>query len=396
LLVAVALLTTAAPAYARTLHGIVPDIPTGTHYHPPVVVRAANLPYNGGPVLHSNRVHVIFWQPAHSNLSYEPGYEALIERFLADVAADSRKPTNVYGLSGQYSDAGGPAAYDSSYGGAVVATDQLPANECVEPPLGPPWTVCLTDTQLQTEIDAVVAAHHLPSTARDIYILALPNGLGTCSDTTSMSCALGGPPFGYCGYHQQTVAGVLYAVVPYNAVSGHCQSDNARPNSSPADPTISTISHEHNETVTDPFGNAWVDASENEDGDLCVQDFGPNLGGSGNGVWNEVIHGDHYYLQEEWSNADGSCQPRARTDLVSFAHSRRIMKGRSASFSGRGSDPEGRIVTYEWFFGDGHHAIGRRASHRYRRTGRYRVVLRTTDSWGNWAFSARTIDVVRR
>jgi PKD domain len=397
LIVAVALLTTATPAYARQLSGVVPDIPTGAHYHPPLVAHAADLPYNGGPVMHSNRAHLIFWQPAHSGLTYDPGYEALIERFLSDVAADSRKPTNVYGLSGQYSDAGGPAAYDSSYGGAVVATDPLPQSDCSEPPMGPPgWTVCLTDTQLQTEIDHVVAADHLPSTGRDIYILTLPNGLGTCSDTSSMSCALGGPPDGYCGYHQQTVGGVLYAVVPYNAISGHCQSDNSRPNGSTADPTISTISHEHNETVTDPLGNAWVDASSNEDGDLCVANFGPNLGGSGNGVWDEVIHGDHYYLQEEWSNADGSCQPRARADSVSFTHARRVVKARSSSFAARTSAPQARIVTYEWFFGDGHHALGRRVSHRFRRAGHYRVVLRTTDSWGNWAFDERTVTVVKR
>jgi len=53
------------------------------------------------------------------------------------VAADSRKPTNVSSLTGQFADADGPAAYDSTYAGAVVATDPLSANGCLEPPAPP-------------------------------------------------------------------------------------------------------------------------------------------------------------------------------------------------------------------------------------------------------------------
>ena len=83
----------AAPAQARGLAGIVPDVPTGTHLHPPVIGHATNLPYNGGPVLHSNRTHVIFWQPSGSGLSFEPGYVSLVSRFLVNVAADSHLPT---------------------------------------------------------------------------------------------------------------------------------------------------------------------------------------------------------------------------------------------------------------------------------------------------------------
>ena len=81
--------------------------------------------------------------------------------------------------------------------------------------------------------------------------------------------------------------GLLYAVIPYNAVPGHCQSDNPRPNGSTADPTISTISHEHSEMVTDPVGDAWIDSSGSEDGDLCLTSFGPAIGGSGASAWNE-------------------------------------------------------------------------------------------------------------
>jgi PKD domain len=386
----------AGAASAKTIAGVMRDVPTGTRLVPPIVARAANLPYGGGPVLHSNRTHVIFWQPDGSGLTFDPGYEELIETFLSDLAAASHTTTNVYGLSGQYSDSGGPAAYDSTYGGAVVVTDPLPLSGCTEPAAtGPGWSVCLTDGQLEQEIGQVIAADNLPNTNRDIYFLVTPNGLGSCTDSSSSSCALGGSESGYCGYHSQTPAGVLYAVIPYNAVLGHCQSGNPRPNSSPADPTISTISHEQIETITDPDGNAWIDAAGNEAADLCLTSFGPPLGGSGPTEWNETIHGGHFFTQEVWSNADDACEPRAKPDLVSFTLTHAAGRPRALSFTARGFDPEGRMVSFDWFLGDARAGLGRHISHTFRRSGVYRITLRTTDSWGNWAFATRTLTVTR-
>jgi hypothetical protein len=360
--------------------------------------REANLPYEGGPVLHSNRTHVIFWEPAGSGLAFEPGYESLIETFLIDVAADSHKSTNVYGLSGQYSDSAGPAAYDSSYGGSVLATDPLPASGCSEPAsTGPGWGVCLTDAQLESQIEHVIAADQLPRTSRDVYFLVTPDGLGSCTDAGSTSCALGGSASGYCGYHSETPDGIVYAVIPYNAVPGHCQSNNPRPNSSTADPTISTISHEHNEMVTDPNGNAWIDGRGDEDGDLCLSSFGPALSGAGENpitAWNETINGGHFFLQEEWSNADSSCQPRAEPDALSFGTLR--VDRRARAFAARGSDPQGRLVSFMWFFGDGRVGFGRHVSHTFRIPGTYRVTVRSTDNWDNWTFSTRTVRVRAR
>jgi hypothetical protein len=390
-----ALVVAFAPgAQAKSFSGMIRDLPNSraaAAVEPQA--HAANLPYGGGPVLHSNHAHLIFWEPSGSGLTFDPGYEALMEQFLRRVAGDDHQPTNVYGVTGQYTDAQGPAAYDSTYGGAVVARDRLPGNGCVEPPVtGPGWTVCLTDKQLRTEIEHVVRADHLPTGPTDVYFLVTPKGLGSCTDAGSTSCALGGSVGGYCGYHTES-PDVLYAVIPYNAVSGHCQSSNPRPNGSTADPALSTLSHEHMEMITDPSGDAWIDSSGNEAADLCITTFGPAIGGSGDKVWNEDIHGGHYYLQEIWSNADNGCQPRARPDAVSFGT--KLLGGSrwSVSFSARASDPHGSIVSYSWFFGDGRRGHGRTVTHRYGHRGRYRVVLRTTDSWRNWTFYAETLTV---
>jgi hypothetical protein len=190
---------------------------------------------------------------------------------------------------------------------------------------------------------------------------------------------------------------VLYAVIPYNAVPGHCQSNNPRPNNSAADPTISTISHEQSEMITDPLGNAWVDPNSGEEvGDLCLTSFGKPIGGSGSSAWNEVIGDGHYFLQEEWSNHSGGCEPRAKPDSVAFVAGLAARHQLSVWFVGNASDPQGRIVSYRWFFGDHRTRAGRRAVHQFGRPGSYRVVLRTTDSWGNWTFYAATLTVSRK
>ena len=360
----------------------------------PGVGSGAGLMYNGGPVLHANITHVIFWRPQGSHLTFDRGYMAVVNRFLHNVAAASHRTDNVFGLSGQYTDATHrPAAYASRWAGAVIDTDRLPKNGCVEPPLtGPGWTVCMTDSQLQTEIDRIVRARHLPTRFRDVYFLVTPRGLGSCMDASSTSCALGGSLSGYCGYHSVTGGGLHYAVIPYNAVRGHCQSTNPRPNSSTADPALSTISHELSEVITDPKpGSGWIDSSGEENGDLCITTFGRAIGGKGPRRYNERIHGGRYYLQEEWSNADGGCKPRAKPDHVSFAVTQKT--GLSRSFRGTGRDPDGRIVGYRWSFGEGSTGSGRTITHAFPKTGSYRVTLRIADSWDNWAFYTRAVGV---
>jgi hypothetical protein len=388
-------------ARAQRFSGVVPDRGSAPAL-PAASGQPFELPYEGGSVLHSNRTHLIFWIPAGSGLRFVPGYEALIATFLRAVAAASHMPTNVYGLSGQYRDAAGPAAYASQYGGAVIDTDPLPANGCEEPPgppagSGPGWHDCLDDQQLQAEITHVIALDALPVSPEDIYFLITPDGLGSCEYAGPADCALGGNfPGSYCGYHSATPGGLPYAVIPYNAVRGHCQSSNPRPNANPADPALSSLSHEHNEIVTDPYDDAWIDSGFEEEGDLCYRSFGAPLGGSGASAFNELIAGHRYFLQEEWSNDDSSCEPRDEADRLSLrtvpAHPR---AGTPITFLARGRDPDGRIVSYDWLFAATRRAHGRRAREAFRRPGRYRVLLRSTDSAGDWSLYARIVRISR-
>jgi hypothetical protein len=375
-------------------------------------------------VLHSNRTHLIFWAPP--TLPFDAGYVQLVETYQQNVALDSHMTTNVFGITGEYGDNSGPAAYDSTYAGAIIDTDPLPVNGCAlapPPPLntgpilpnGAGWPVCLNDTQIQAEVEHVVTANNLPRTSTDIYFVITPDGFGTCtpdkagSDRGPDSCSVSGsglsqsnPYDSFCGYHSATGSGVLYGVVPYNAVPNHCQSNNPRPNGNTADPSISTLSHEHSEVITDPLGDAWIDLSGNEVGDLCAQDFGPALGGSvaAGTAWDNVIHGGHYYIQEEWSDVDGSteataCRPHAAPDQISAKIPHTVQGDRKIKFSTTASHPHGTITRYIWNFGDETAGRHSRTTHIYRKTGTFVVIAIGVDSAANWAIASGLVRVVQ-
>lgn len=96
--------------------------------------------------------------------------------------------------------------------------------------------------------------------------------------------------------------------MPY---TGHsltvCGSGQYSNNDSAGDSTVNVTSHEANETITDDLGNAWYDRQGNENGDKCAWKFGTALGNNGCGNYNQVINGDDYYLQGEWSNHSSGC-----------------------------------------------------------------------------------------
>jgi poly(hydroxyalkanoate) depolymerase family esterase len=84
-------------------------------------------------------------------------------------------------------------------------------------------------------------------------------------------------------------------------------------------------------------------------------------------------------------------------DEVPIADARSVVAtaGEPVTLYGRGSsDPDGRLVRYEWAFGDGTTGTGPTATHTYTEPGEYTATLTVTDDAGQ---SARdTVDVVIR
>jgi PKD repeat protein len=391
-LLALVLAASATPAYALRqsdahgqVHGVLP--------RPGAVIRpfaarstaaADDLQWNGGAVMHSNSTHAIYWDPAGTVPS---GYRSAIDGFLQNVATASGALTNVYAVDSQYYDSNGNVAYSSSFAGALTDSDPYPANGCT----ATERATCLTDQQLQDELAAYIAQNHLPTGLGDIYFVLTPASVMTCIDSSTCSSNY------YCAYHGSFVNGsghtILYADDPYP--DGGCPLDQY-PNGpgTASDEAISTLSHEHNETITDPNLDAWYDSSGEEIGDKCEESYGPILGGSSGAGYDQAVATGHYYVQEEWSNTISGCaarvDPGAAPTATLSASPTSTTPGRAVTFDATGSSG---AVGYTISFGDGSSGSGPVETHSYGAPGVYTAKLTATGAGGATATATATVTV---
>jgi PKD repeat protein len=182
--------------------------------------------------------------------------------------------------------------------------------------------------------------------------------------------------------------------MPFAAISG-CNPGQS-PNGDTADATLNVVSHEHNETITDPLGTAWFDSSGNENGDECNFTFGAAIGNDFFGSFNQIINGHFYWLQEEWSNRANSCQQRNNfvQPTASFTVSPASpVHGSAATFTSTVSDSDDTSFTYSWSFGDFGTSTLKNPTHTYSTAGSKNVTLIVTDANGDQVKVTKTISV---
>jgi hypothetical protein len=275
-----------------------------------------------GPVV----VTPIFWDPAGHPMT--SAYKSIITKYLGDVAAASGTHSNVFSTLNEYFGSNGSISYQVRLGTPINDTSPLPKNSCNLTSQdrtgiyadGSGYDACLDDAQVAAETGNVVAARGLPVDLGHIYVLFLAKHVETCfggggTSTSGNSCTINHEPSGaYCAYHSQTPHGMVYANLSfpiYDSATGFtCSSDAVyptvqTPNGDPdADTEVSPTSHEIMEAITDPdVHGGWFDSSGFENGDECAYVFGSTKGGNGK-LYNQVINGDHYLTQEEFSNQD--------------------------------------------------------------------------------------------
>jgi PKD domain len=358
------------------------------------------LDYHGGQVMHSNRVHAIFWFPAGYTLP--PAYRSVIDQYLSDVAAASGASTNVYSTDPQYTDTTGAAAYSSSVASDIVDTNAFPATQgCADAATA----VCYSDGQITSEIDRLIAqapGGPLPRGSRDLYLLFTPPNVGTCYDAQNCSFQQ------FCAYHSdfgQGSADTLYANMPYGAFDTHggCGPTESLNGNPAADLEVSLISHEHNETITDPFGSGWYAADGQENGDECAYNYGELQGGdlSSGQAYNQVIGSDHYLLQQEWSNSAAACvqsagsAPAVAPPTAAIAAPTSVPVGTAATFSAATStSAPGHSASYAWSFGDGATGAGASIAHQYADQGPHTVTLTVTQDDAQTASASQVVTAV--
>jgi hypothetical protein len=223
-------------------------------------------------------------------------------QYVTDVGGSA-----FYGLLTQYWDFQSSIVNDVTLGGKFADTTAYPhAGTRADP---------LSSDNIETEIAQDVRANGWTMTGEHMVFIFTGYNVESCATGGgAQECSFSNNGSHYCAYHSDfpTSASLNNAIYAYLPVLSDCiQLEELSTTGSPnhdmiADATINSMSHEHFESVSDPYGRGWYDSdpSNGEIGDKCAYRFGA-LRPDGSNV--TLGHGHTYLVQEEWSDHAGGC-----------------------------------------------------------------------------------------
>lgn len=250
---------------------IVPVAPGSAHEmlaRPQATAPGVTIPYNGGKLIQKVDTYSIYWGSAWIKDAGQAAVAHALDSFIAAFVQGSYLDD----LGKEYSHAPYTISHGVFHGpGIVVGTD-------------PPNPV--TDAQIQTQLTACIAQHHLQQTENTLFIVMIQPGTSVVAPWGQPSCGSGDDC--WTGYHWATSAGLYYAVVP------ECQDAMQQTNLNAVDYFRMVLSHEICEAITDPiFQTGWYSdqthGNQDEIGDPCA--WRPKQFSSDGGV-----------IQQLWSN----------------------------------------------------------------------------------------------
>jgi Phosphate-induced protein 1 conserved region len=252
---------------------------------PPVVPGIVDngIQYHGGPVMHGT-LHIYFIY--YGNWSTSTAAVGILEDWANHIGG-----SDYFNINTTYTDGSGAVNNSITFGGS--ADDNYSQG------------TSLTDGEVLTVVSNAITSHHLPLDSQGIYFVLSSADVAE----TSGFCSV------YCGWH--TYGTVSSTTIKYAFVGNHdrCPSScmefpsNAPNGNVGADGMISTMTHELEETATDPLLNAWYDIDGNEDADKCAYIYGSTYGTSNGSIANVHLGSRNYLIQQEWINANGGgCQ----------------------------------------------------------------------------------------
>jgi len=274
--------------------------------------KTPKLAYFGGPILQSPVIVAVFWNGNVNPTLMAP--TTGIGQFYTDVTQSSYwswlQEYNTVGLSGGSEQ----AILPGSFGGQFTLTP----SHC--PTTTSTKSCSLTDDELQSELNAQIAAGVLPVPTVDctgntntIYMVHFPPDVSLSGPSGSgASCVQ------FCAYHNTgTYSGtgaangkpLVYAAL-MDQFTGTCAT-GCGGNATPLENSTDSASHELVEAVTDTdigldtangyaAPAAWGDNNNQcgEIGDIC------DSGGAGDTI---TVSGRSWVVQELWSNKQGKC-----------------------------------------------------------------------------------------
>jgi hypothetical protein len=262
----------------------------------------------------------IYWAPP--GYSFSDSYKAIINGYLDDVAAASGSTSNVYAMMTEYYQQLGTnprqqIQYLVHAGTEVDATESFPAQDSFGCTADVGYSACVDDSGLLVELRTLAAAHTLHEDDAHLYVVLLPPGVESCFGSGAASGTNPCSTNTYCAYHNAsdefpTPNILIWAALPYpdlSACADVVDGPQAPNGDAYADATVSLISHEAIEAITDTWG-ALYDDNGFEMADECSYVYGKPLGSTGvttgpgatGTYYNQVINGRRYYTQDEFTN----------------------------------------------------------------------------------------------
>ena len=247
---------------------------------PGATVSSNGISYHGGAVmLGTTHVYFIWYGNWASNSA---------TTILADWAK-SLGGSSYFNINTTYYDGSNRFVSNSvTFGGAVFDNYSLGSS--------------LDDNSIYAIVATAIGNGSLPLDANGVYFVLTSADV---AETTGFCTA-------YCGWHTSAAFNNVSSQFAFVGNTLQCPfacegSPGNDPNGNEgADGMASIMTHELDESVTDPNGDAWYNSSGNEVGDLCNFNYGSNVYGTANGsIANIQLGPRNFLLQEDWVNASG-------------------------------------------------------------------------------------------
>jgi hypothetical protein len=209
------------------------------------------------------------------------------------------EPQYAWGTTPGHITSGDYTVFYSSSADAILDSHAYPAKarQCKSPRH---LSVCLTDGQIQQEVNRVIQTHGGARGLHNLWYVFLPPGVDECISGN----ACGSNDFlGYHGISDLGHGPTIYAISIDPSIEGPVS--HGDPEGFPdAESAIDVASHEVNEAESDPKGLGYMDPNGFEIGDKCELSYSKALGHAGphNSAYNQVINGHNYLIQDMWAN----------------------------------------------------------------------------------------------
>ena len=239
------------------------------------------ITWHGGPVMATPVIYLIWygnWNQA--NNSDTPAGQQIVRDWAQAIGGSSH-----FGINTSYSTASTAVTGNVVFGGETTDTGSQ--------------GTALTDAKIQTIVTAAIGGGKLPFNANGVYFVLTSSNV----NETSGFCTQ------YCGWHtagNTSVGHLRYSFVGNaNRCLSGCAAQTVGPNGNAGvDGMISVMTHELEETTSDPDINAWYDRRGAENGDKCAWTFGQTLSTAPNGaLYNLTLGARNYLIQRNLKHA---------------------------------------------------------------------------------------------